>query len=445
MDMVGLIPSFGNFLTTAVAFIVALSIIVAIHEYGHYIVGRWTGIGADVFSIGFGPVLFRRTDKRGTQWQVAAIPLGGYVKFKGDANAASAPDAGAVEGLSAEERRATMHGAPLWARALTVSAGPVFNFILSIIVFMGLIFYNGAPRDPLTVHLIAPMPFQPMELLEGDELVSIAGIPTPPIDELGDYFDTLPQEPFLAYEVRRDGAVIEVMAPHPLPTVVSGLNPQSAALAVDLQEGDVITAVDGAPVIRFEELRDHVGTSDGRVLMLSVWRDGEELEFAVRPKREDLPLDEGGFETRWLLGIHGSMFFEPATEAAGPIDAFGRAVDQTVGVATSSLSVLYNVVAGQIQACNVRGPVTIARVSGDTISMGWENFIGFIAVLSTAVGLLNLLPIPVLDGGHLVFHAYEAVRGRPPNDRALRVLMGAGLAILLSFMLFALTNDFFCP
>ena len=137
MDIFSLIPSFGGFVWTVVAFVVALSIIVAVHEYGHYIVARWSGIDADVFSIGFGPVLMSRTDRRGTKWQVAALPFGGFVKFKGDANAASAKDGAALTGLSDDELRSTMHGAPVWARSATVAAGPAFNFMLSILLFAG--------------------------------------------------------------------------------------------------------------------------------------------------------------------------------------------------------------------------------------------------------------------------------------------------------------------
>ena len=148
MDFAGLIPGFGSFAFTIIAFIVALSIIVAIHEYGHYIVGRWTGIKADVFSIGFGPILYSKMDRHGTRWQVAALPFGGFVKFRGDANAASGKDADAMDGLSDEDRRSTMHGAPLWARTLTVAAGPVFNFVLSFLVFAALLFVRGVASDP---------------------------------------------------------------------------------------------------------------------------------------------------------------------------------------------------------------------------------------------------------------------------------------------------------
>ena len=156
----GLLPQFGGLIWTLVAFVIALSVIVAIHEYGHYIVGRWTGIKADVFSIGFGPVLWSRPDKHGTRWQIAALPFGGYVKFAGDANAASGKDEAAMAAVAddPEALRHTMHGAPLWARTLTVAAGPVFNFALSILIFFGVALSVGVPREPLTVGDIRALP-----------------------------------------------------------------------------------------------------------------------------------------------------------------------------------------------------------------------------------------------------------------------------------------------
>jgi len=159
LDIVGIFAQFGSVFGTLVAFVVALSVIVAIHEYGHYIVGRWSGIKADVFSLGFGPVLFSRFDKHGTKWQVAALPFGGYVKFAGDANAASGKDeeAMAEAAQDPEKLRHTMHGAPLWARAATVLAGPVFNFALSIIIFTAVGLNVGTPRDPLTVGISCPL------------------------------------------------------------------------------------------------------------------------------------------------------------------------------------------------------------------------------------------------------------------------------------------------
>ncbi|WP_120635398.1 RIP metalloprotease RseP [Ruegeria sp. EL01] len=450
MDVLSLIPQFGNLLWTIVAFVIALSVIVAVHEYGHYIVGRWSGIHAEVFSIGFGPVLWSRMDKRGTRWQVALLPFGGYVKFLGDANAASGKDEEAMEEIteqSPEELRRTMHGAPLWARTATVAAGPVFNFVMSILVF-GMIFWSqGVSREPLTVGTLQPLPGTEQGLQEGDEIVAIAGIPTPDFDEegaWGDFTDSLPVEPILDYTVIRDGQTIDVAAPWLFPPLIRQVTPRSAAMDIQLAQGDVITSVNGEPIFAFEQLKDFVEGSDGRVLLLNVWRDGADLEFALAPRRTDEPQADGGFVTHWRIGIVGGMMLEAATEPAGLIESLSGGVQQTVRIIEGSLSGMWHMVTGAISTCNISGPIGIAETSGAMASQGAQNFIFFIAVLSTAVGLLNLFPIPALDGGHLVFYAYEAVAGKPPSDKALRVLMGVGITLILSLMLFSLTNDLFC-
>ncbi|KAA9008731.1 RIP metalloprotease RseP [Histidinibacterium aquaticum] len=440
--MTELLPTFGGAAFTIIAFVVALSIIVAIHEYGHYIVGRWSGIDAEVFSLGFGPVLYSRTDKRGTRWQIAALPFGGYVKFLGDANAASV--GGDDTDIREVDKRRTMLGAPLWARAATVAAGPVFNFVLSFFIFMGVILIEGRTADPLTVAEVRALPpAYTQELQPGDEILSIAGQETPGLEGFDAYLDELPQEPVLDYEVRRGDEVMTVQGPFPYPPVIAGLSPQSAAMDVDLRVGDVILSIDGQDVRTFDQLRDQVAEAGGTPLGLQVWRDGEILEFTLVPRRVDLPSPEGGFETRWLIGITGGLFFEPETESPGLLSSIQYGAAQVWFIAKSSLSGLWHMLTGAISTCNLSGPVGIAETSGAMASQGASDFIWFVAVLSTAVGLLNLFPVPILDGGHLVFHAYEAVSGRPPSDRALRVLMAAGLSILLTLMLFALANDLF--
>jgi len=444
LELISLIPSFGNLLFTIGAFIVALVIIISIHEYGHYIVGRWTGIHAEVFSLGFGPVLWSRRDKHGTLWQVAAVPFGGYVKFLGDADAASGKDVEAMDALAQKDRRRSMHGAPLWARALTVAAGPVFNFILSILVFSAIIGWRGVASDPLTVEEIRPIPYE-QGLLAGDEILAVAGQPTPRLEQLDAFIEQLPVAGALEYRVRRDGAELTVSAPFPFPPLVVGLSPGSAAMDAGIQAGDVIQSVDGVPLVAFSELRKIVGDSDGRALLLEIWRDGEVLQVTLVPRRVDIPRQEGGFETRWLIGISGGTLFVPQTSTPGLVEAVGYGLNQTSFVITSSLSGLYHVIIGSISSCNLRGPVGIAQTSGQAASQGLLSFIWFVAVLSTAVGLLNLFPIPILDGGQLVFHAYEAVAGRPPSDKALRIMMAVGLTLILSLMIFALSNDFLCP
>jgi len=432
------------------AFVVALSVIVAIHEYGHYIIGRLSGIKADVFSLGFGPVLWSKMDKHGTRWQLALLPFGGYVKFKGDANAASAnADASVVQEMPPEERRQTMLGAPLWARTATVAAGPVFNFILSILLFGIIALFQGRSIEPLTIGEVQNLPFEGITVQPGDQLLRIAGIDLPdPADEnasFNDFIDQLPLKAVLDYDVLRDGHEVQAKGPYPLMPLIRQVAPRSAAYASGLQAGDLIIEADGTELVAFWQIKDMVESSNGRVLKLKVWRDGNLLNFALAPRRVDEPQPEGGFKTQWRIGIVSGMSFEPATQALAPGKALMAGVRQTYSVAASSLSGLYHLIAGKISRCNMSGPIGIAQVSGAMASQGAESFIFFIAVLSTAVGLLNLFPIPVLDGGHLTFYAYEAVARKPPSDGVLRILMIAGLTLILSVMMFALFNDVFCP
>jgi len=448
LDSVALLPQFGGLFMTVLAFVVALSAIVAVHEYGHYIVGRWSGIKADVFSIGFGPVIWSRMDKHGTRWQLALLPFGGFVKFRGDADAASATAEGAVKQMSPEERRQTMYGAPLWARTATVAAGPVFNFVLSILVFATIMMTQGKVAEPLAVGELKPLPVEGITLQPGDELLSVAGIEVPDFgapDVFDPFIEQLPTEPLLDYVVRRDGQDVSAQGPYPLPPLVSQLAPQSAAFEINMRPGDVITAVDGTPIHAFSELKEVVEASNGRPLALKVWRKGDTLDFILEPRRVDEPQPDGGFETQWRIGIAGALAFDPATERLGPIEAVQRGAVQVWDIIEGSISGLYHMVTGAISSCNMSGPIGIAEVSGAMASQGAQSFIWFIAVLSTAVGLLNLFPIPVLDGGHLAFYAYEAVSGKPPSDWALRILMTLGLTLILSLMAFAVFNDIFCP
>ena len=443
MDIGSLIAGFGGVFWTIAAFVVALSIIVAVHEYGHYIVGRWTGIDAEVFSLGFGPVLFSRTDRRGTRWQVAALPFGGYVKFVGDANAASVGvDETAMIHMSDTERRRSIHGAPLWARAATVAAGPIFNFILSFFIFALVASSQGRPTEPLTV---ADVNAQTGELRAGDVVLAVAGRPVADLEGFSEAVADLPPAPSIAWTVERDGRRIDVDGPHPYPPLVTQTQPQSAAYDADLQAGDLITAIDGTPIYTFEQMRQVIVGGEGRPVLLEVDRDGESFESVLAPRIVDMPLPDGGFETRYMIGVVGGLAFEPATETLGPLDAVLAGFERTWFIVRSSLSGMWNIVTGAISSCNISGPIGIAQTSGAMASQGTISFFFFIGVLSTAVGLLNLFPVPVLDGGHLVFHAYEAVSGRQPGDRALRVMMTVGMVLILSLMAFAITNDLFCP
>ncbi len=444
MDLFGLLPSFGNLFFTLAAFVIALSVIVAVHEYGHYIVGRWSGIHAEVFSIGFGPVLFSRVDKRGTRWQVAALPFGGYVKFLGDSNAASAPDSEAVSHMDRDQRRHTMQGAPLWARSATVAAGPLFNFAFSILVFALFLAMRGIPEPTPMVGDVHPLPAPVQELREGDLIRAVEGAP---VDTLDDFFSIAAEidpAPVVAYTIERDGTEMEVSGPFPVPPRAAGISLNSAARDAGMQTGDVIVAVEDTPIHAFSELPPIVSAAEGDAVALRIWRDGDEIDLSLTPRRTDLPRPEGGFETRWLIGLESGAFFEHPVRRPGLTEVLPMAAGQTWAVVARSFDGLYHMVVGAISTCNLSGPIGIARVSGAMASDGIWNFVWFIAVLSTAVGLLNLFPIPILDGGHLVFHAYEAVAGRPPSDRVVNALMTVGLVIILSLMTFAVLNDILC-
>lgn len=451
MDFIGSIPVIGSPAFTIIVFIVALSVIIAVHEYGHYIVGRWCGIHADVFSLGFGPVLFSRVDKRGTKWQVAALPFGGYVKFLGDADASSVTaDEGFLDHLADVERqkelRRTMLGAPVWARAATVAAGPIFNFILGAFIFTGTFLYYGKVIEPPTVGSLVDLPPSVENQLQpGDTILAIEGQDTSDFDAFNKAIEELPISPGVDYRISRDGREETVRGPWPFPAYIGSLHPNSAGIDAGLKLGDVIVSVDGTPIGAFKELPDIVAASAGDELVLGVWRAGETKEFRLSPRLTDLPKEGGGYEQRWLIGFSGGLLFEPATGPVGIGEAFSSGVKNVGSIMRDSLTALYNVAIGTISECNIRGPIGMAEIARDMAKQGLVTFINFIALLSVAVGLINLFPIPVLDGGHLVFHAWEAITRRPPPERAVRVLMTTGLVIILAFMSFALFNDIRCP
>lgn len=441
MSTIASIPFFGGFLSTVIPFVVVLGIVVFVHEFGHYIVARWCGIRSEVFSIGFGPVVWSRRDRRGTLWQVAALPLGGYVKFVGDADAGSRTDAKALERMTPAERAESFHGAAVWRRMLTVLAGPAFNFLLTIVVFAGLVTWQGVPTDRPTIGTIGTLPHTEQTLRPGDVVLAVNG---KPVEAFGDILAIaleMPQPGPIRVTIERDGSEEDVTAPWPLPPLVQAVEPLSPASAAGLKAGDVIVQADGKPLASFEELRQIVLASGGRSIPLEVWRDGVRVVLPITPAERDAETAEGGFEKRVMIGVAGASLYMPATETPAPWTALAFGTERMAMVVTQSLFGLKSILTGAIGADNLQGPLGIAQISGETASQGLVDFIGLIAIISTAIGLLNLFPIPVLDGGHFVAFCIEAVRGRPPSPAVMQVAMSIGLGLILLLMVFATYND----
>ncbi|WP_134680032.1 RIP metalloprotease RseP [Paracoccus ravus] len=442
--MSGMIAELGGLVWTVAAFILALSIIVTVHEFGHYIIGRWSGIKAEVFSLGFGPRLISRRDRHGTLWQVAALPLGGYVRFLGDSNAASA---GAGQEVDPARTRQSLPGAPLWARFATVAAGPIFNFILSILVFGGVAMWQGMPVETPQVGALRSAPAGiAMGLQPGDRILALDGAKVETWADLGRIAAEGAPKPVHDWTVSRGGTELVVPGPDPVPPLLTGIAPRSPAADAGLKAGDVILAIDGTPIARFDDLRSHVVAAEGKPLLLRVWRPGEgEADYTLTPREQDLPTAEG-YEKRWMIGVTGGgTYFDPATRGMGLVEALTVGATRTWDIIASSVSGLWAMISGQIGSCNLGGAISIAESTGQAASAGGSDFLWWIGVLSAAIGFLNLLPVPVLDGGHLMFYAYEAVAGRRPSDRVLDILSALGMAAVLSLMILGLTNDLFCP
>jgi regulator of sigma E protease len=441
MDVIASIPVIGGFLSTVLPFVIVLGIVVFVHEYGHYIVARWCGIRSEVFSIGFGPVLWSRRDRRGTLWQVAALPLGGYVRFFGDSDSSSRADPRALAGMSAAERAASFHGASVGRRMLTVLAGPVANFLLTIAVFAGIAFWQGVPTERPTIGSIAALPGVEQPLAPGDVVLAVNGAPAGSFDDVYRAALDMPEPGPMRFTVERGGERLELEAPFAFPPLVQGVEPLSPASRAGLRPGDVILAADGHELAAFADLREVVLASEGRIVPLRVWRDGTELTLEITPAERDTDDGDGGFERRVMIGVAGDPLYTPATVTPAPWTALAHGAERMAAIVVQSLNGIRHIVTGSIGAENLQGPIGIAQISGETASQGLLNFVALIGVISTAIGLLNLFPIPVLDGGHFVAFLIEAVRGRPPSQAAMQIAMSIGLGLILLLMVFATYND----
>ncbi|WP_343562798.1 RIP metalloprotease RseP [Kiloniella sp. b19] len=354
------------------AFLVLITILVFIHEFGHFWVARKCGVKVMTFSVGFGPELFGMTDRHGTRWKFAAIPLGGYVKMYGDGNAASAdaidPDDPARD---IDNPEAAFRTKTVWQRFAIVAAGPLANFLLAIVLITGLFSVFGQPYAPARVNSV----------VEGS------------------------------------------------PAEVAGFLPD-----------DLITAVDGKQIDSFDELRRTVQLGDGSAFVFTVLRDGSTLELTVVPEVIRGTDPQGRETVRYQIGI-GSVSLE--RRQLGFVEAFNASLVEIWSVTTGSFKAVKQIIEGFRPASDLGGPIRIAQISGEAAQNGLPSYIWTMALLSISLGVLNLLPIPVLDGGHLLFYIIEIVKGSPLSLKTQEYCFRIGLALVLSLMVFVTWNDTF--
>lgn len=363
----------GGFLGYLLPFLFVLTIVVFFHELGHFLVARWCGVQVLAFSVGFGPELFGWNDRHGTRWKLSAIPLGGYVKFAGDENAASVPDRELLAGLPETERAGAFHLKPVGQRAAVVAAGPIANFLLSIIIFAVMFSTVGRPITP------------------------------PRVDQ-----------------------------------VTEG----SAAQTAGFQPGDLVVSIDGQPIESFSDMQRIVSVSAGRPLQVTVERDGTPATLTAVPDQREITDRFGNTQRVGLLGIsHRAEAEDVEIRRYDPLTATWMGAREVYFVVDQTLSYLGGIVVGRESADQLGGPIRIAQVSGQVATLGFAALMQLAAVLSVSIGLINLFPIPMLDGGHLAFYAVEALRGRPLSERTQEMGFRLGLAIVLMLMVFATWND----
>ena len=373
--MTGLFSTDGLLIGTIIPFLFVLTVVVFVHEMGHYLIGRWCGIGVRAFSIGFGPELFGFNDRHGTRWKLSAIPLGGYVKFVGDMAVTSEPDPDEMKRLSEEEKRVAFHTQPIWKRAATVVAGPMFNFLLTVVVFAVMFAAYG-------------------------RFVS---------------------EPTVA-EVRPDS-----------PAAIAGFMP-----------GDRFVSVDGVAVETFADVQRLVSGRAGDEIVFVMLRDGEEIELRATPALTEQTDALGNVVKIGVIGVvNNEEMGQPRLITYSPLQALGEAVDETGHIIARTGQFLQRFVAGREDRCQLGGPVKIADMAVKAAQLGFVWLVQLVALLSVGIGILNLLPIPPLDGGHLVFYGIEAVMRRPVSERVMEGVYRVGLLVVLMFMAFVFWNDLF--
>ncbi|MBN8813015.1 MULTISPECIES: RIP metalloprotease [Sphingomonas] len=355
-------------LVTIFAFMLVLGPLVFLHELGHYLAGRWFGVKAEEFSIGFGREVAGFTDRRGTRWKFGWLPLGGYVRFAGDMNPASQPSPEWLS-LPAQQRAQTFQAKPLWQRAIIVAAGPIMNFLVAIAIL---------------------------------------------------------------------GAFAVAFGQNVTPPVVGRIDPAGAAAHAGLQAGDRIATLDGRRIDDFRDLQLFTALRAGETVTIAFVRDGQERSVAATIGTLKEKDRFGNISTRGVLGFYG---VRPVMQPVALWEAPVVGLTQTIDIVRTTVEGLKRIILGRIPVSELGGPLKIAQVSGQSLAMGPLELVYLIALISINLGFINLLPVPVLDGGHLLFYAVEAVRRRPVEPQVMEWAYRGGLVAILALMLFVTFND----
>jgi len=446
----------GGALTNLLAFVVAISVLVAVHEFGHYIVGRWCGMKVLRFSIGFGkPIWTRIAGKDRTEYCISAIPLGGYVKFLGERYGSGEPVGPADEGRAFNQR-------PVWNRILVLLAGPFFNFLFAFFAYW-VLFINGVPTMKPAVGQVAPDSYAAEAGLRfGDQIVKVGEREATDWETaLVSMLDEMLSNGSVTLELKEaDGftrtATIDVgddasrltepgmlfdglgFQPWQPPAILASVEEGGAGYAGGLQPGDRITSIDGEAVDAFGDLQRIVSARPGQTVSIGLERRGE-------PRVLDLTIGSRAVdgETRGFLNVGIGDIAQDYwyLRKFGPLTSVGQSIQRTWTAAGFTMRMLGRMLTGEVSIRNISGPINIAQFAGSSAAAGLNAFLNFLAMVSISLGVLNLLPVPVLDGGQIVYHGVEGLKGSPLSERAQLIGQQIGIAALLLLMSFAFYND----
>lgn len=442
-----------NVLHTVLWFLVAIGVLVVVHEYGHYLAARLAGVKVLRFSVGFGkPLLVRRFGRDRTEWVLAALPFGGYVKMLDEREGEVPP---------AEAHRA-FNRATVWRRIGIVAAGPAANFLLAILFYWVLLLHGLPALKPIVGEPPAGTPAAHAGLVAGDEIVRVNGADIPSFTELRLALlrASVAGDP-VALELA-DGRTARLTPPPvhdenleqdtlrplgivrfdpPIEPVIGSVLPDGAAAHAGLREGDRLLRADEAAIGTWQAWVQRIRDNPGKPLRITLVRDGQTQVVAVTPAG----VDENGTRVGRIGAgprVDESVLAPLMTEVRyGPLDALWQGAVKTWDMSVFTLEMMGRMVLGQVSWKNLSGPLTIADYAGQSATLGWISFVGFLALVSVSLGVLNLLPVPLLDGGHLMYYVAEVLTGRPVSERVMEIGARVGMALLLLLMSFALFND----